>query len=57
MAQSCLPRMGPRGGDASLAGVDGKNYVMGPVQVRDDRPLYAEKRTGRFQLQPGLVLS
>lgn len=49
--------MGARDSDASLAGVDGMNYVMGPVQVRDDRPLYAEKRTGRIQLQPGRVLS
>ena len=55
--QSCPPRKVARDDDTSLASVDGKNYVMGPVRVRDDRPLYAEKRIGRIQLQPGCVLS
>lgn len=50
MVQSCPPRKVARDGDTSLAGVDGKNYVIRPYWVRDDRPLYAEKRTDRIQI-------
>ena len=49
VVQSCPPSKVARDGDTSLASVGGKNYVMGPAQVRDDRPLYVEKRPGRIQ--------
>lgn len=50
VVHSCPPRKAARDGDTSLVGVDGKNYVMGQVWVRDDRPLCAKKRIGRIQL-------